>query len=116
MSDILQKTGIEVNENGTTAYVATGKFSYFALSYTYTYEMLLFPLCFLEIDIGNKIGEEIFHADHPFLFYIEDESTGTIIYIGRMMNPLDTTGSTASGEQYLSQSPPKLNAGISNAG
>ncbi|XP_033314153.1 uncharacterized protein LOC117213042 [Bombus bifarius] len=91
VSDILQKTGIEVNENGTTAYVAT------------------------EIDIGNKIGEEIFHADHPFLFYIEDESTGTIIYIGRMMNPLDTTGSTASGEQYLSQSPPKLNAGISNA-
>ena len=92
VSDILQKTGIEVNENGTTAYVAT------------------------EVDIGNKIGEEIFHADHPFVFYIEDESTGTVIYIGRMMNPLDTTGSTASWEKYLSQSPPRLNAGISSAG
>ena len=90
VSDILQKTGIEVNENGTMAYVAT------------------------EINIGNKIGEDIFHADHPFLFFIEDESTGTVMYIGRMMNPLETTGSTASWEQYLSQSPPRLNAEISN--
>ncbi|CAL7946686.1 unnamed protein product [Xylocopa violacea] len=70
VTDILQKTGIEVNENGTTAYVATA------------------------IEIGNKIEDETFFAYHPFLFYLEDESTGTIIYIGKMMNPLDTTGTT----------------------
>ncbi|XP_043265497.1 uncharacterized protein LOC122405073 isoform X2 [Colletes gigas] len=63
VSDILQKTGIEVNEKGTTAYAAT------------------------EIDVGNKIGEETFHANHPFMFYIEDESTGTILYVGKMMEP-----------------------------
>lgn len=66
VSNILQKAGIEINENGTTAYVAT------------------------EIEIGNKNQDETFHANHPFLFYIEDESIGTIIYIGKIMNPLDT--------------------------
>ncbi|XP_031775315.1 serine protease inhibitor 27A isoform X2 [Apis florea] len=66
VSSILQKVGIEMNENGTIAYVAT------------------------EIEIGNKNQDETFHANHPFLFYIEDESSGTIIYIGKIMNPLDT--------------------------
>ncbi|XP_043516630.1 uncharacterized protein LOC122532161 [Frieseomelitta varia] len=79
VTDILQKAGIEVNENGTAAYVAT------------------------EIEIGNKNEEEVFHADHPFVFYIEDESTGTIIYIGKMMNPLDTAKKMSSMNQ---QSPP----------
>lgn len=76
VTNILQKAGIEVNENGTTAYVAT------------------------EIELGNKIGEESFHADHPFLFYIEDESTGTIVYMGKLINPLDTSGSTAVSNQF----------------
>ncbi|KAK1136414.1 hypothetical protein K0M31_000972 [Melipona bicolor] len=75
VTDILQKAGIEVNENGTAAYVAT------------------------EIEIGNKNEEEVFHADHPFVFYIEDQSTGTIIYIGKMMNPLDTATKIASLDQ-----------------
>ncbi|XP_017889133.1 uncharacterized protein LOC108630369 [Ceratina calcarata] len=70
VSDVLQKTGIEMNENGTTAYVAT------------------------EIDIGNKIEDETFHVDRPFVFYIEEETTGTVIYTGRIMNPLDTLSST----------------------
>ncbi|KAK9294348.1 hypothetical protein QLX08_011018 [Tetragonisca angustula] len=75
VTDILQKAGIEVNENGTAAYVAT------------------------EIEIGNKNEEEVFHADHPFVFYIEDESTGTIIYIGKMMNPLNTAKKISSLNQ-----------------
>ncbi|XP_029038073.2 uncharacterized protein LOC114873665 [Osmia bicornis bicornis] len=75
VSNILQKAGIEVNENGTTAYVAT------------------------EIELGNKIGEETFHANRPFLFYIEDESTGTITYMGKIMNPLIMSGSTGRSNQ-----------------
>lgn len=50
----------------------------------------LFFHLFLEIEIGNKNKNEIFHANHPFLFYIEDESIERIIYIGKIMNPLDT--------------------------
>ncbi|KAL0100192.1 hypothetical protein PUN28_019549 [Cardiocondyla obscurior] len=70
VSDIVHKCGIEVNENGTTAYAAT------------------------EIQIGNKIEEGTFHANHPFVFYIEDETTGTILYVGRVLDPLNTSGTT----------------------
>ncbi|KAF3424850.1 hypothetical protein E2986_00965 [Frieseomelitta varia] len=100
VTDILQKAGIEVNENGTAAYVATGKLSAFAIL-----SVVFSNVCeiFLEIEIGNKNEEEVFHADHPFVFYIEDESTGTIIYIGKMMNPLDTAKKMSSMNQ---QSPP----------
>ncbi|XP_031847109.2 uncharacterized protein LOC116433298 [Nomia melanderi] len=65
VSDIVQKTGIEVNENGTTAFAAT------------------------EVEIGNKIDGMTFHANHPFAFFIEDESTATILYSGRVANPSD---------------------------
>ncbi|XP_043487510.1 uncharacterized protein LOC122514639 isoform X1 [Polistes fuscatus] len=70
VKDILQKTGIEVNENGTSAYAATA------------------------VQVGNKIGDQTFYANHPFVFYIEDETTGTILYIGKVMNPLQQEGST----------------------
>lgn len=47
-----------------------------------------------EIQVGNKIEEGTFHANHPFVFYIEDETTGTILYIGKVQNPLNTSGTT----------------------
>ncbi|XP_032678780.1 uncharacterized protein LOC116847660 [Odontomachus brunneus] len=75
VSDIVHKTGIEVNENGTIAYAAT------------------------EVQLGNKIEEGTFHANHPFVFYIEDESTGTILYMGKVKNPLDASGIIAKPEQ-----------------
>ncbi|XP_071654183.1 uncharacterized protein [Temnothorax longispinosus] len=70
VSDVVHKSGIEVNENGTTAYAAT------------------------EIQIGNKIEEGAFHANHPFVFYIEDETTGTVLYVGKVQDPLNTSGTT----------------------
>ncbi|KAL6427473.1 hypothetical protein ACFW04_008768 [Cataglyphis niger] len=75
VSDVMHKTGIEVNEEGTIAYAAT------------------------EIEIGNKIEESTFHANKPFVFYIEDETTGTILYIGIVQNPLNTSGTTGKIQQ-----------------
>ncbi|XP_029156604.1 uncharacterized protein LOC114929280 isoform X2 [Nylanderia fulva] len=75
VSDVVHKTGIEVNENGTVAYAAT------------------------EVQIGNKIEEGTFHANHPFVFYIEDETTATILYIGIVQNPLSASGTTGKISQ-----------------
>lgn len=75
VSDVVHKAGIEVNENGTTAYAAS------------------------EIQIGNKIEESTFHANHPFVFYIEDETTGTILYVGKVQNPMSASGTTGKVQQ-----------------
>lgn len=64
VSSVYQKTGIEVNERGSTAYAAT------------------------IASLVNKFGGDIeFKADHPFLFFIEDETTGTLLFTGKVMQP-----------------------------
>ncbi|XP_011505093.1 PREDICTED: LOW QUALITY PROTEIN: uncharacterized protein LOC105367929 [Ceratosolen solmsi marchali] len=89
VTDIVQKAGIEVNERGTTAYTAT------------------------EIEIGNKINGETFYANHPFLFYIEDEISGTILYMGVVNNPQEETGMVEATEprgapKSFAQMPPNF--------
>lgn len=39
----------------------------------------------------NKIGiqDELFNASHPFLFFIEEETTGTIVFVGKFMHPVE---------------------------
>lgn len=64
VSNVLQRTGIEVNEKGSTAYAAT------------------------VVSLVNKFGASIeFNADHPFLFLIEDETTSTLIFSGKVTKP-----------------------------
>jgi len=65
---IVHKAFIDVNEEGTEAAAATG------------------------IGMAQSLApkpEKIidFHADHPFLFFIQDNITGSILFMGRINNP-----------------------------
>ncbi|XP_053683372.1 serine protease inhibitor 2-like [Sabethes cyaneus] len=67
VSKIFQKAGIEVNERGTLAFAAT------------------------EIQLVNKFGIDEgpvqFEANRPFLFYIKDEDSDALLFVGKVLNP-----------------------------
>ncbi|NXM31326.1 SPB11 protein, partial [Oxyruncus cristatus] len=65
VSKAIQKTIVEVNEEGTEAACATG--------------LLAMPLC-------CPLTYE-FRADHPFLFFIRHNQTNTILFFGRYSSP-----------------------------
>ena len=67
ISQIVHKAFVEVNEEGTEAAAAT------AVEIT--------PL---SIRIEDSV---VFRADHPFLFLIRDDQTGSILFMGRMVDP-----------------------------
>lgn len=72
VSRILQKAGIEVNEKGTLAFAAT------------------------EIQLVNKFGIDDspikFEANRPFLFYIKDEDSDVLLFVGKVLNPAAAPG------------------------
>ena len=62
LSAVVHKAFIEVNEEGTEAAAATGG--------------------------GGSWGlPPVFRVDHPFLFLIRDNRTGSILFLGRVVNP-----------------------------
>ncbi len=69
ISDVIHKAFVAVDEKGTEAAAATA------------------------VIIAGKAmpvkepGPRIFRADHPFLFIIRHNATGTILFMGRVMNP-----------------------------
>lgn len=65
VSDVLQKTVIEVDEKGSAASSASGS----ALVFTIASE------------------PELLVVNRPFLFFIEEESTGTVVFAGKVENP-----------------------------
>ncbi|XP_050074757.1 serine protease inhibitor 2-like [Anopheles maculipalpis] len=71
VSKMLQKAGIEINEKGTLAFAAT------------------------EIQLVNKFGYDgepiVFEASRPFLFYILDEETNALLFVGKVTNPTQST-------------------------
>jgi serpin B len=69
VSNIIQKSFIEVNEEGTKAAAVIG-----ATLRTFS------PCRPKPID---------FVADHPFLFFIREDFSGTILFSGQVLNPLD---------------------------
>ncbi|KAM1272325.1 hypothetical protein ACFX2J_033026 [Malus domestica] len=65
--NMLHKSCIEVNEEGTEAAAITG------------------ILAGSSLNPPDKID---FVADHPFMFVIREEITGTVLFIGQVLNPL----------------------------
>ena len=70
INDIVHKACIEVNEEGTEAAAATGV-------------MMGWGVAAHE----SEQPVPVFKADRPFLFLIQDNDTGTILFAGRMADP-----------------------------
>jgi len=67
IDNVIHQAFIEVNEEGTEAAAATG---------------VLMPRS------SAAPPREVFRADHPFIFVIQDRVTGVILFMGRLMNPI----------------------------
>jgi len=66
ISNVIHKAFVKVNEEGTEAAAATA--------------VVIKPQC-----VGPKIP--LFRADHPFIFMIRDNTSGSILFIGRVNDP-----------------------------
>jgi serpin B len=69
IGQIQHKAFIEINEEGSEAAAATG-------------------VEFITKSISPKITR--FNVDHPFLFLLMDKTTGAILFMGRVNNPLES--------------------------
>jgi serpin B len=63
LSDVLQKAFIEVDEKGTEAAAASAT-------------------------MMTHSSPPMFYADHPFVFVLRETATGSILFMGRVANPL----------------------------
>ncbi|MFP4041808.1 MAG: serpin family protein [Bacteroidales bacterium] len=67
ISNIVHKSFVDVNEEGTEAAAATGV-----------------VMRKTSLPPSEKIK---FKADHPFIFFIKDNETNSVLFMGRVMNP-----------------------------
>ncbi|KAJ8976473.1 hypothetical protein NQ317_001154 [Molorchus minor] len=74
VSDVIQKSGIELDEEGSVVYAAT------------------------EANIISRFGVENgdFKATHPFAFFILDEMNGNVLFAGKLEHPLEEASDEVS--------------------
>lgn len=78
ISEVVHKTFLELDEQGTEAAAATA------------------VIMVLTSAIVNPPVPEAFNADHPFLFAIRDRHTDGLLFLGRMTNPGGAAASDAA--------------------
>jgi serpin B len=69
ISDVIHQAFVDVNEEGTEAAAATAVVMKLAAA----------P--------ANPEPVPVFRADHPFIFLIQDDETGAILFMGRVVDP-----------------------------
>jgi len=67
ISAVIHQAYVDVNEEGTEAAAATG--------------------VVMKLTAALPEQTPVFRADHPFLFLIRDKTSGSILFLGRVMNP-----------------------------
>jgi serpin B len=72
ISQVIHKAFVDVNEEGTEAAAATG--------------VVMAPTA---ARIREPKEPPVFRADHPFVFMIKDNRNGAILFLGRIVNPLE---------------------------
>lgn len=65
LSNVVHKAFVEINEEGTEAAAATG----------------------VSMGITAIVTPLVFRADHPFIFLIRENQTGSILFVGRIVDP-----------------------------
>ncbi len=65
ITEVVHQAFVEVNEEGTEAAAATA----------------------VVIGIKMVLKKPVFRADHPFIFIIQERQSGTILFMGRVINP-----------------------------
>ncbi len=68
ISAVIHKAYVDVNEEGTEAAAATG--------------------VVMKLTSVGPGQTPVFRADHPFVFVIRDNRSGSILFLGRVLNPL----------------------------
>ena len=69
ISAVIHKAYVDVNEEGTEAAAATG--------------------VVIKMTSVGPGQTPVFRADHPFVFVIRDNRSGSILFLGRVLNPLE---------------------------
>jgi serpin B len=67
LSAVIHQAYVDVNEEGTEAAAATG--------------------AVISVTSVGPDQTPVFRADHPFLFLIRDIKSGSVLFLGRVMNP-----------------------------
>ena len=69
VSAVVHKAYVDVHEKGTEAAAATA-------------------VGVMATSMPRPRPKAVFRADHPFFFLIRDNRTGSILFVGRLTNPL----------------------------